>query len=230
MTTLHNTMGSALSPYLQQHADNPVAWQEWNAATLEFAREHDRPLFVSVGYSTCHWCHVMAADTFSSTSVANYLNENFVPIKVDREERPDIDRYMMEFLVALSGQGGWPLNVFLSPDLKPIFALTYASVEPRYGMPGFVEILKKVHAHYQENRAVLQEFQLQGADFRAPSQTEVSHLVARIHDAYDTDYGGFGSGQKFPPHGRHGARRAPRPPRRRFLPLLHRHSMDNSPL
>ena len=200
MTTLHNTMGSALSPYLQQHADNPVAWQEWNAATLEFAREHDRPLFVSVGYSTCHWCHVMAADTFSSTSVANYLNENFVPIKVDREERPDIDRYMMEFLVALSGQGGWPLNVFLSPDLKPIFALTYASVEPRYGMPGFVEILKKVQAHYQENRAVLQEFQLQGADFRTQSQSEVPQLVQRIHDAYDTDYGGFGSGQKFPPH------------------------------
>ncbi|TVR87983.1 MAG: thioredoxin domain-containing protein [Spirochaetaceae bacterium] len=200
MTTLHNNMGSALSPYLQQHADNPVAWQEWNAGTLAFAREHDRPLFVSVGYSTCHWCHVMAADTFSSTAVADYLNEHFVPVKVDREERPDIDRYMMEFLVALSGQGGWPLNVFLSPDIKPIFALTYASVEPRYGMPGFVDILKKVHVHYEENRATLQEFPVQGADFRTQTQAEVPQLVERIHHAYDTEYGGFGSGQKFPPH------------------------------
>lgn len=193
-------MGTALSPYLQQHADNPVAWQEWNAATLEFAREHNRPLFVSVGYSTCHWCHVMAADTFSSTAVAGYLNEHFVPIKVDREERPDIDRYMMEFLVALSGQGGWPLNVFLSPEIKPIFALTYASVEPRYGMPGFVEILKKVREHFQENRTTLQEFPLHGADFRAESQAGVPQLAQKIHQAYDTDSGGFGSRQKFPPH------------------------------
>ncbi len=200
MTALHNNMESALSPYLQQHAQNPVAWQEWNAKTLEFARAHDRPLFVSVGYSTCHWCHVMAADTFSSAAVARYLNEHFVPIKVDREERPDIDRYMMEFLVALSGQGGWPLNVFLSPDLKPIFALTYAAVEPRYGMPGFVDILKKVHAHYQENRSTLQEFPLQGANFRAQTQSGVPQLVERIHQAYDSDAGGFGSGQKFPPH------------------------------
>ncbi|MCG8481041.1 MAG: thioredoxin domain-containing protein, partial [Spirochaetales bacterium] len=143
-----NNLADASSPYLRQHRDNPVWWQEWSADLIERSRAADKPLFVSVGYATCHWCHVMAAEAFSDRGVADALNRHFVSIKIDREERPDIDHFMMQFLLATRGHGGWPLNVFLTPELKPMLALTYAPVAPRGGMPGFEDILGKVATFY----------------------------------------------------------------------------------
>jgi uncharacterized protein YyaL (SSP411 family) len=125
-----NALKTASSPYLRQHQDNPVWWQEWSPETLRAALEEDMPIFVSVGYATCHWCHVMAAEAFSDAEVADAINRNFIAIKVDREERPDIDHFLMQFLLATRGQGGWPLNAFLTPNLRPMLALTYIPVTP----------------------------------------------------------------------------------------------------
>ena len=122
-----NNLDKSSSPYLRQHAKNPIWWQEWSSEVLEEAVRENKPLFVSVGYATCHWCHVMAADAFSDQITAEYLNKHFICIKVDRETRPDIDQFLMHFITAQNGSGGWPLNVFLTPDIHPIFALTYAS-------------------------------------------------------------------------------------------------------
>ncbi|PKL41678.1 MAG: thioredoxin domain-containing protein, partial [Candidatus Riflebacteria bacterium HGW-Riflebacteria-2] len=121
-----NNLDKSLSPYLLQHIANPVWWQEWSPEIIAGAVAEGKPLFVSVGYATCHWCHVMAAEAFSDSDTANYLNSHYICIKVDREQRPDIDQFLMNFLHAQSGSGGWPLNVFLTADLRPIYALTYA--------------------------------------------------------------------------------------------------------
>ncbi len=153
-----NNLDTAASPYLRQHQDNPVWWQQWSAEGLEYAARAGKPVLVSVGYSTCHWCHVMAAEAFSDQACAAALNAGFVCIKVDREERPDIDQLMMGFLVGTTGQGGWPLNVFMSADLKPFYALTYAGAQPRFGRPGFPEILKQVLAFYRGNKDRLTPF------------------------------------------------------------------------
>jgi hypothetical protein len=155
-----NNLDTAASPYLRQHQDNPVWWQQWSAEVLEYAAKAGKPVLVSVGYSTCHWCHVMAAEAFSDQACAAALNDGFVCIKVDREERPDIDQLMMGFLVGTTGQGGWPLNVFMSADLKPFYALTYAGAQPRFGRPGFPEILDRVLAFYQDNKDRLTPFVL----------------------------------------------------------------------
>lgn len=160
MNYQRNNLQKSGSPYLEQHGQQPIWWQTWDRDVLRYARKADKPLFVSVGYASCHWCHVMAREAFSDPDVADYLNQHFVSIKVDREQRPDIDRYLMSFLQALKGQGGWPLNVFLSPDLRPIYALTYTPLEPRYGMPGFLTPLKKIKAFYNQNRDQLQPYQL----------------------------------------------------------------------
>ncbi|MFP4206521.1 MAG: thioredoxin domain-containing protein, partial [Spirochaetaceae bacterium] len=149
MDFTRNNLDRAISPYLRQHAENPVWWQEWSDEALAYARGTDRILFVSVGYATCHWCHVMADEAFSDPQTAAYLNEHFVPIKVDREQRPDIDRMLMDFLLATTGQGGWPLNAFLSPRLEPFFAMTYAGTTSRFGMPAFIEILTRVVEFYR---------------------------------------------------------------------------------
>ena len=119
-----NNLDKSLSPYLLQHTSNPVWWQEWSSEIIQNAVDEKKPLFVSVGYATCHWCHVMAAEAFSDIDTANFLNSHFICIKVDREQRPDIDQFMMQYLTTLSGNGGWPLNVFLTADLRPIYALT----------------------------------------------------------------------------------------------------------
>lgn len=160
MSFSENNLAAATSPYLRQHASNPVWWQEWRPDVLEYARQRNKPLLVSVGYSTCHWCHVMASDAFSNTDVAAYLNAHFVSIKVDREERPDIDHYMMSFLVATTGSGGWPLNVFLTPDQRPFFAMTYAATEPRFNVPAFGDILARVVEFHDENGQKVEEFAL----------------------------------------------------------------------
>lgn len=186
-----NNLDKANSPYLKQHKDNPVHWQEWKKEVIEYAKAQGKMLFVSVGYSTCHWCHVMAQEAFSDKGIANYLNEHFVSIKVDKEQRPDINNYLMAFLTSMTGQGGWPLNVFLSSDIKPIFGLTYAGLHAKYGMPGFMEILKAV-----KERGGGSEFH---PELSAPKTIESDKLIQTIYDNFDHYYHGFGQ-PKFPPH------------------------------
>jgi uncharacterized protein YyaL (SSP411 family) len=214
-----NNLSDSLSPYLRQHADNPVWWQEWNEETLTHARESGKPMLVSVGYATCHWCHVMAADAFSNSECARFLNENFVSIKIDREQRPDIDHYLMTFLVSTTGSGGWPLNAFLTPDGHPFFAMTYAASEPRFNLPGFREILGRVIEFYSENAAKIEAFTLPDDQSRTSSglagkradepfvvpirdedATATLDLIKRVATQYDSTNAGFGSGAKFPPH------------------------------
>src|SRR6201984_3464402 len=132
------------SPYLPQHAHNPLDWYPWGAEAFEKARKENKPILLSIGYSTCHWCHVMERESFEDETTARFLNEHFVPIKVDREERPDVDKIYMTFVQAMSGQGGWPLNVFLTPDLKPFYGGTYWPPESKYGRPSFVQVLQQV--------------------------------------------------------------------------------------
>jgi uncharacterized protein YyaL (SSP411 family) len=192
-----NNLAKASSPYLKQHAKNPIWWQEWTPDVLEHAKKKNRILFVSVGYSTCHWCHVMASEAFSNKKIADYLNKHFVCIKVDREQRPDIDRHMMDFIVQLSGQGGWPLNVFLSPELTPFYAITYAPVEERYGMPGFLDVLKKLKKFYVENGDNLIEFKAQEYEMRNLKENK---LIDLMWNGFDKEYAGFGTNTKFPAH------------------------------
>src|SRR5947209_14517205 len=130
------------SPYLQQHAYNPVDWYPWGDEAFAKARAEDKPIFLSIGYSTCHWCHVMEHESFESARIAAVLNDLFVPIKVDREERPDVDRVYMTFVQATTGSGGWPMSVWLTPDLKPFYGGTYFPPDDRYGRPGFKSVLE----------------------------------------------------------------------------------------
>src|SRR5690242_4191203 len=132
------------SPYLLQHAHNPVDWHPWGPEAFEIARKEDKPIFLSVGYSTCHWCHVMERESFENETVAKFLNDNFISIKVDREERPDVDKIYMTFVQATTGQGGWPLTAFLTPDLKPFFGGTYFPPASQYGRPGFLSLLQQI--------------------------------------------------------------------------------------
>ncbi len=219
-----NNLDKSLSPYLQQHHHNPVRWQEWSREIREAAERTGRLLFVSVGYATCHWCHVMAREAFSDSAIARELNTNFIPVKVDREERPDLDQFLMSFQLALHGQGGWPLNVFLSPEGQPFFSITYASTEPRHGIPGFLEILRRVRSYYQANEDDLPDFQLRPVDDGPPAAlpsaggfsldlerfagSVSTRLEAAAADdflqqataAFDHEWAGFGTSQKFPPH------------------------------
>ena len=201
-----NNLDKAQSPYLQQHLDNPVWWQEWTPEVLEHAQGNGKLLFVSVGYSTCHWCHVMAHDTFSDGDCADFLNEHFVAIKVDREERPDIDQYLMDFLVAATGQGGWPLNVVLTPDLRPFFGVTYLGSQPRFGRPGFREVMEKVLQFSKERNETISAFNPSppalGAARHSGSTPEdaMDDAIEQMWSRYDADFGGFGESQKFPPH------------------------------
>lgn len=147
-----NALAAEKSPYLLQHADNPVNWLPWTEATLARARTEQKPIFLSIGYSTCHWCHVMAHESFENTEVAAVLNEFFVPVKVDREERPDVDKVYMAYVQALTGHGGWPLSAWLTPELKPFYGGTYFPPEDRHGRPGFPAILRAIAAGWQNER------------------------------------------------------------------------------
>ncbi len=205
-----NALATAASPYLRSHQGNPVWWQQWSAEVIDHARRENKPLLVSVGYSTCHWCHVMAREAFSDQGCADAINRDFVAVKVDREERPDIDQLLMNFLVATTGQGGWPLNAFLTPELKPFFAMTYASIEPRFGMPAFVDIVQRVVTFYRENRDQLQNAVFRpgdpgrsGGDQRPDSATLDAQLEKNDHiliARFDRQTGGLAGRQKFPPH------------------------------
>jgi uncharacterized protein YyaL (SSP411 family) len=197
------------SPYLRQHAQNPVDWYPWGPEALARARELDRPIFLSVGYSACHWCHVMEHESFESPEIAQILNEHFISIKVDREERPDLDQIYMTAVQLLTGQGGWPMSVFLTPDLKPFFGGTYFPPDDRYGRPGFKRLLMALIDAWQNRRPDLLESagqitqHLQAASAVKPSAGELRpelmrQAVANLRRVFDPRHGGFGSAPKFP--------------------------------
>ena len=148
-----NRLANEPSPYLRQHASNPVDWYPWGPEAFAKAKAEEKPIFLSIGYSTCHWCHVMARESFENPAIAALLNEHFVSIKLDREERPDVDRVYMAYLQAISGHGGWPLSAWLTPDLKPFYAGTYFAPEDRQGRAGFPTILKAILRGWKEDRA-----------------------------------------------------------------------------
>ncbi|MEA5621409.1 thioredoxin domain-containing protein [Nostoc sp. UHCC 0251] len=153
-----NRLAEAKSLYLRKHAENPIDWWSWCDEALATARAQNKPIFLSIGYSSCHWCTVMEGEAFSDIAIADYMNTNYLPIKVDREERPDLDSIYMQALQMMSGQGGWPLNVFLSPeDLVPFYAGTYFPVDPRYGRPGFLQVLQALRRYYDTEKAELQQ-------------------------------------------------------------------------
>jgi uncharacterized protein YyaL (SSP411 family) len=203
-----NALAGSTSPYLLQHVDNPVAWEPWGPEALHRARREGKPIFLSVGYSACHWCHVMAHESFESEAIAAVLNPNFVCIKVDREERPDIDAVYMAAVQLLTGRGGWPMSVFLTPDLEPFFAGTYWPPAPRHGMPGFAQVLEAVLEAWRERRDKVVE---QAAEITraiaeravpaagpAPSADLLEHAAASLARAFDPEHGGFGGAPKFP--------------------------------
>ena len=153
MTAKHtNRLAKEKSPYLLQHAHNPVDWFAWNDEAFEKARRENKPVFLSVGYSTCHWCHVMERESFEDEKIGEFLNEHFVSIKVDREERPDVDKIYMTFVQSTTGAGGWPMNVFLTPDLKPFFGGTYFPPDARHGRPSFLQLLQQISMLWQERK------------------------------------------------------------------------------
>ncbi|MQF70330.1 thioredoxin domain-containing protein, partial [SAR202 cluster bacterium AD-804-J14_MRT_500m] len=147
-----NHLINETSPYLVQHANNPVDWYPWGNEALKIAQEQDKPILLSIGYSACHWCHVMERESFENPDIAAVMNENFVSIKVDREERPDLDSIYMQAVQALTGQGGWPMTVFLTPDMVPFFGGTYYPPEDRGGMPGFPRVLQGISEAYKFQR------------------------------------------------------------------------------
>src|ERR1700730_10615725 len=152
-----NRLANEKSPYLLQHAHNPVDWFPWGPEAFERARAEDKPIFLSIGYSTCHWCHVMERESFENDQIAALLNRDFVPIKVDREERPDVDRVYMTFVQATTGAGGWPMSVFLTPELRPFFGGTYFPPASRWGRPGFTEVLAEIARSWKKERPRLIE-------------------------------------------------------------------------
>lgn len=199
------------SPYLLQHAYNPVDWYPWGEEAFQKAVRENKPIFLSIGYSTCHWCHVMEAESFEDEEVAKLLNEHFVPIKVDREERPDIDAVYMAVCQAITGSGGWPLSIFLTQERKPFFAGTYFPKTERYGNPGFLAILKKISDLWKTNAesAIASSEQvtkvIQSMADTTPGELLTAETLQRgyeqLRDAFDFIYGGFGSSPKFPtPH------------------------------
>jgi uncharacterized protein YyaL (SSP411 family) len=204
-----NRLIDTTSPYLQQHAYNPVNWYPWGPEALERARREDKPIFLSIGYSTCHWCHVMAHETFENSAIAAIMNENFINIKLDREERPDLDETYMNAVQVLTGHGGWPLSVFLSPDLKPFYGGTYFPPEDRGGLPGFSRLLLALSQAYQQNREQLTTLSLKveshlqrlgeaagaGGD---PTREAVAEAAQRLVQDFDPVHGGLGNAPKFP--------------------------------
>ncbi len=200
------------SPYLLQHANNPVAWYPWGEEAFEAAENEDKPVFLSIGYATCHWCHVMAHESFEDEGVARMLNEHYISVKVDREERPDVDQVYMSVCQALTGQGGWPLSVFLTPEKKPFFAGTYFPKTSRMGMPGFLDLIEKITTLWREDRGKLlsagedvtahvqKAYATEPSD-RIPGEEALQACYTQLAANFDSGRGGFGSAPKFPtPH------------------------------
>ncbi|MGK8501374.1 thioredoxin domain-containing protein [Nocardia asiatica] len=206
-----NRLGKATSPYLRQHADNPVHWREWDAEALAEARERDVPVLLSVGYASCHWCHVMAHESFEDAATADQMNAHFVCVKVDREERPDLDAVYMNATVAMTGQGGWPMTCFLTPDGEPFYCGTYYPKLPRGGMPSFTQLLSAITETWRTRRDEVNQASAQVAaalrdqaaglpDAELAITPELlAHAVAAVLRDEDAEHGGFGGAPKFPP-------------------------------
>ncbi|MFE1029089.1 thioredoxin domain-containing protein [Streptomyces sp. NPDC058818] len=205
-----NRLAQATSPYLLQHAENPVDWWPWEDAAFEEARRRDVPVLLSVGYSACHWCHVMAHESFEDGPTADFLNSHFVSVKVDREERPDVDAVYMEAVQAATGQGGWPMTVFLTPDAEPFYFGTYYPPEPRHGMPSFRQVLQGVGQAWAERRDEVTEVagkivrdlagrEISYGDAQPPGEAELGQALLGLTREYDPQRGGFGGAPKFPP-------------------------------
>ena len=216
-----NHLKGQTSPYLLQHADQPVDWYPWGDAAFDKATREHKPVFLSIGYSTCHWCHVMARESFEKKEIAELLNREFVSVKVDREERPDIDSVYMSVCQTLTGSGGWPMSVFLTPEREPFFAGTYFPPETEYGMTGFADILRMIAERWQTEsgkreltkaaRQLLEQVGRERTDrertdrkreHREPSGERLAKKAVELFAAgFDEKYGGFGSAPKFPtPH------------------------------
>ncbi|MET7455033.1 thioredoxin domain-containing protein [Streptomyces sp. NPDC005574] len=205
-----NRLAHETSPYLLQHAENPVDWWPWSAEAFEEARRRGVPVLLSVGYSSCHWCHVMAHESFEDPETADRINERFVAVKVDREERPDVDAVYMEAVQAATGQGGWPMTVFLTPEAEPFYFGTYFPPEPRHGMPSFRQVLEGVGQAWSGRREEVAEVagkivrdlagrEISYGDGSAPGEEELARALLGLTREYDPQRGGFGGAPKFPP-------------------------------
>jgi hypothetical protein len=206
-----NALAAETSPYLLQHKDNPVDWLPWGEEALRRARDEDKPIIVSIGYSACHWCHVMERESFEDAVTAALMNERFVCVKVDREERPDVDALYMEAVQAMTGHGGWPLNVFVTPDQVPFYGGTYFPPQPRHGMPSWQNVLTAVAEAWDQRRDEIRQQgermaeRLQGGALLTPSEQEMDArsldtAEVALSRQFDAQWGGFGTQPKFPPH------------------------------
>jgi uncharacterized protein YyaL (SSP411 family) len=204
-----NRLIFARSPYLLQHAENPVDWHQWGDEAFAKAKSEDKPVFLSIGYATCHWCHVMEHESFENNEVAALLNQHFVSIKVDREERPDIDdQYMTVAQMALEGGAGWPLTIFLDHDSKPFYVATYIHRESRPGMPGIIEILQKIMEVWEQKRDVVETTcasiikslaaKAEPTPAAIPERGVFDDAYRHLEMLYDQEWGGFGTAPKFP--------------------------------
>src|SRR6266567_2358938 len=205
-----NRLAAETSPYLLQHAANPVDWYPWGEEALERARAEDKPILLSIGYSACHWCHVMAHESFEDEETAALMNERFVNIKVDREERPDLDSIYMDAVVALTGHGGWPMTVFLTPEGEPFLGGTYFPPEPRHGLPAFRQLLVAVSDAYRERPEdmarqagalvdALQESAAVSPSAEPLTESLLGEAARVLARGFDPEWGGFGGAPKFPP-------------------------------
>src|ERR1700689_654786 len=190
-----NALAAETSPYLRQHAQNPVDWLPWGPVAQARARDEDKPLLVSIGYSACHWCHVMERESFEDLRTAELMNESFVCVKVDREERPDVDALYMEAVQGMTGQGGWPLNVFLTPEQLPFYGGTYFPPDARHGMPAWTQVLQAIAESWEANRDEIRaggerlREQLSGGATLSPSseplqQSTLDQAVAKLADSF----------------------------------------------
>src|SRR5438045_3115592 len=206
-----NRLSRETSPYLLQHAHNPVDWYAWGPEAFDAARKQNKPIFLSVGYSTCYWCHVMERQSFENEAIAAEMNARFINIKVDREERPDVDQLYMAAVQVLTRHGGWPMSVFLTPDLRPFYGGTYFPPTDQYGRPGFVSVLRGIEDAYKNRKSdvdktagELEQVLRQVSEPEAPradvtiDDKYVEGLVARSGEDYEPQFGGFGQAPKFP--------------------------------
>ena len=205
-----NRLAQETSPYLLQHADNPVDWYPWSDEAFSKARAEDKPVLLSVGYAACHWCHVMEHESFEDEDTAALMNERFVSVKVDREERPDVDSLYMDAVVALTGQGGWPMTVFLTPEGEPFLGGTYYPPEPRHGLPSFQQVLTAVSDAYRERRgdvsrqaSAIVDAVRQSAELRPSTdpltESMLGEAARALERQFDREWGGWGGAPKFPP-------------------------------
>ena len=203
-----NRLAQETSPYLLQHAGNPVDWYPWGEEAFARARDEDKPVLLSIGYSACHWCHVMEQESFEDDATARELNERFVSVKVDREERPDIDALYMDAVVSLTGQGGWPMTVFLTPAGEPFYGGTYFPPEPRHGLPAFRQVLAAIAESYSDRRddvsaqaaQLVEALRAQASPSREPLTAELlDRALETLRSQFDAEWGGFGGAPKFPP-------------------------------